>query len=80
MSFPAEHYGTVKKRIWYKVRWTAGEHKGLFDLMLKSTFDQHKTQLELLETIEAKECVVGLPVGFGKSEQEVNDWIAQNKK
>lgn len=84
MAFPAEHFGALKKRVWYKVRWARsppGERvEGKFDLLMADACERYKGFLEVLERIEVEECEAGLPVGFGKSESKVDEWIRKNRK
>jgi len=83
MAFPAKHFGTLRKRVWYKVRWVksppAVALSGDFDLLMKNAFERYKGFLEVLDRVEAEECEPGLPVGFGKSEKEVDEWVRKNK-
>ena len=84
MAFPAEHFGSLKKRVWYKVRWMKSpsgmEVKGRFDLMMRGVFEEYKDYVEVLSRVETDECIAGLPVGFGKSEEDVDAWFKNNEK
>lgn len=83
MAFPAEHFGSLKKRVWYKVRWKKSppglEVEGKCDLLMDRIFEKYKDFVTILDTIETDECAAGLPVGFGKSEEEVDAWIEKNR-
>ena len=84
MSFPAEHFGSLKKRIWYKVKWMKNppdrEVKGKFDLLMQEDFEKYKNYLHVIEKVQTDSCASGLPVGFGKPEEEVDTWIAKNRQ
>lgn len=83
MAFPAEHFGAVKKRTWYKVKWIADppgyQVTGKYDVLMESQVEQHKDRVEVQDRVETDTCAMGLPVGFGKSEQDVDDWIAKHR-
>ena len=83
MTFPAEHAGTVKKRMWYKVKWVSNPPgmriEGMFDLLMDAAVDTYRPYLRVIETVETRQCDAGLPVGFGKTEAAVDDWIRKNR-
>ena len=83
---PAEHFGTVEKRRWYKVRWTrnpAGlkDVAGRIDLVREEDFPEIKDYVEILKEVRAEKCVAGIRLGYGKTdEKEIDKWIVENKK
>lgn len=83
MTFPAEHFGALRKRTWYKVRWLRNPPglrlAGTFDLLLPELCRKYKEFVEILDTVQTEECAVGLPIGFGKPEAEVDAWIQKNR-
>ena len=94
MTFPSQHFGSVKKRTWYKVRWKLQTDsldrpekavfpqglEGKFDILTNETIEKYRSHLEVMERVEADLCSPGLPLGFGKSEEEVNEWMRKNRK
>jgi hypothetical protein len=84
MGFPAEHFGSGRKRVWYKVKWMKSppglEVESRFDLLMKRDMEKYREFLKVLDRVETGECEAGLPVGLGKSEEEVDAWIERNRK
>ncbi|MBI2971623.1 MAG: hypothetical protein HYY37_04375 [Candidatus Aenigmarchaeota archaeon] len=84
MTFPAEHFGTVKKRTWYKVRWNAQanpELAGKVDLLPEDVYQKQQRHATILETIETDTCKGGSPLRFGAwDEEKIDAWIKENKK
>lgn len=82
MAFPSEHFGSVKKRTWFKVKWTGNppglDVEGKYDLLMETDVQKYRDFLEIVKEIKTAECTRGLPVGFGKSEREVDEWITKN--
>jgi len=82
---PAEHFGTVEKRRWYKVRWTrnpAGlkDVAGKIDLVREEDFSEIKDYVEVLQELEVAKCTAGIRLGYGKtSGSEIEKWIDENK-
>lgn len=84
MSFPAEHFGVMKKRHWYKVKWTANPPgmnvRGMFDLLMDTEYEKFKDFVQVIEKVQTESCIRGLPVGFGKKESEIDAWTAKNRQ
>jgi len=84
-NFPAEHFGAMEKRKWYKIRWISSPEgeTGLAwkkDLLPEETIDNYRKHAEVIEEIMTKKCISGLSIDFGKlSENEIDDWIAKNR-
>lgn len=85
MALPAEHFGTVEKRKWYKVRWVKDPSglsaKGKTDLVREEDFSEVKEYVEVVQEITAAKCTAGIRLGYGRtSEAEIEKWIKENAR
>ncbi|MBI4181936.1 MAG: hypothetical protein HY520_03140 [Candidatus Aenigmarchaeota archaeon] len=83
MAFPAEHFGALKKRTWYKVRWLRDPPgpplRERFDLLPREAWERYRSSLEVQDRAEVASCEAGLPLGFGKPEHEVDAWLRKHR-
>ena len=85
MELPAEHFGAVEKRAWYKVKWMKNlpgqSVEGRIDLVREEDLPAIKAFVEIIQEIKAEKCVAGIRLDYGKtSEEEIDGWIGKNAK
>lgn len=82
---PPEHFGTVEKRRWFKVRWLRNPPdlsvEGKTDLVREEDLPDVKEFVEIIKEVKTEKCVAGIRLGYGKtSESEIERWIKENAK
>jgi len=80
MSIP-EHDGFVQKRTWHKIRWTAGIHKGKYDIFDDEDLEKNRNDVDVMETFRTDMCAAGVSMDFGKTpEDKIDGWIKENRR
>ena len=79
LMFPVQHRGAVTRRLWYKVKWTGGEHRGTIGLLSEELFEKERRHADVIAVIETDRCAAGPPVS-GWTEARINAWVQEHKK
>ena len=74
MPFPAEHFGAVQTRKWFKVKWKSD---GKLDLLIDEDFERSKNHVITLKEIKTDKCAEGLRKI--NTEKDIDDWIIKNE-